>query len=460
MDEIRRGAQFFDLLPEIKEKIKNRDWYSLKNILSECEPVDIAEVLKETRLENMLILLRLLPQKLQSEVFAKFDSETQEKILKNLTDQHIKEVISQINPDDRTELFEEMPPDLTRKFLNLLSPEDRKEALQLLAYPENSVGRLLTPDYVAVRESWSIEEAIQHIRKYGKDAETIDVVYVIDDNWKLLDEIPIRRLILAEPFQKVRDVMDYHYVSINVYADQEEAVKIMQKYDLISLPVVDNSGQLLGIVTIDDIMDILQEEQTEDFTKISAIETQPADLNLITKMREISLKKLYRSRITWLVALLFMDLITGGIIQSFEKTIAKYVVLVTFLPVLVDTAGNAGSQSATLVIRALALGTVGPKDWYILFLRELVVAGALGITMGFGISIMGFVRGGATEIAIVVILAMIVNVIVGCLIGILLPFIFTKFKKDPATASTPLITTLADIVGTGIYLSIAFLILH
>ncbi|HDL10250.1 MAG TPA: magnesium transporter, partial [Candidatus Omnitrophica bacterium] len=250
-----------------------------------------------------------------------------------------------------------------------------------------------------------------------------------------------------------------HFVSIDVNADQEEAIKLFEKYNLVALPVTDSQGHLLGIVTVDDIIDAIREEQTEDFTRFSAIKTKAVDLDLFTRLREIPFRKVFRARVTWLFFLLIMDLMVGGIIQGFQETIAKYVVLVSFLPVLIDTAGNAGSQAATLVIRALALGTVKLKDWAFLLGRELLVAGALGIAMGAGISIMGIVRGKSIAIAQVVVLAMIINVIVGSLIGVLLPFIFTRFKKDPATASTPLITTLADIFGTAIYLGIAYLML-
>lgn len=447
-------------MPEIKEAINEKNWHVLKDFISTWEPVDIIELFKELNPNDMLIIFLLLPTKLQSAIFAKFDANAQENILKSLNEQQVKQILSEIKPDDRTELFEELPPDLIRKLLDILSLEDRKEVLQLLAYPKDSVGRLLTPDYVAVKPTWTIIETMEYIRKYGKDAETINVVYVVDDSGKLLDDIPIRKLILAEPNQTIESLMDHNYVSINAYADQEEAAKVMQKYDLISLPVTNAEGQLLGIVTIDDIIDVLQEEQTEDFTKISAIATKPIKVDFITKIKEVPLQKLYRSRVTWLLALLLMDLITGGIIQGFQETIARYVVLVTFLPVLVDTAGNAGSQSATLVIRAMALGTIQMRDWLKLLIRELFVAGALGITMGLGISFMGILRGRNLTVASVVVIAMIVNVIVGSLIGILLPFIFTRFKKDPATASTPLITTLADIIGTGIYLGIAYLMLH
>ncbi len=447
------------LTPEIRDAIESKDLKTLKNFIKDWEPADIADLFKEIESDFHPLLLRLLPKNLQAEVFSELDSNLQQNILKNLTNETLKNIISELDPDDRTSLFEELPTKLMRELLNLLSKEDRKETLQLLGFPENSVGRLMTPDYVAIKADWSVKQAIEHIRKWGYDAETINIVYVIDNNWKLIDALPIRKLILASPDTKIASLMDYKFISIQAEADQEEAVKLIQKYNLIALPVTDKNGHLLGIVTVDDIIDTMEEEQTEDFTKFSAINPEGVGLDFITNIKEVPYIKIVKSRVTWLLALLMMDLITGGIIQSFENILAKYVVLVTFLPVLVDTAGNAGSQSATLIIRAMALGTVKMKDWTYLLFKELLVAGGLGIIMGAGISIMGIIRGKSFIIAGVVVISMIVNVIVGSLIGVILPFLFTKFKKDPATASTPLITTLADIIGTGIYLSIAFFIL-
>ena len=459
MKQDKISAHINLLKPEIEKLIKDKNWKAIKEAISALYPSDIAELFQELDVKYCLILLRLLPSELQSEVFSELESELQAEILNSLTDQDVKAIITELHPDDRTELFEDLPPPLTRKLLNVLPSEERKEALQLLGYPENSVGRLMTPDYVALKRNWTVEEAIEHLRKYGKDAETIDIVYVVDENWHLVDEIPIRRLILANRTQIIESLMDYHFISTPANSDQEEAIKLFEKYDLVALPVTDSEGRLLGIVTVDDIIDAIREEQTEDFTRFSAIKAKSIDLDLFTRIKEIPLKKIFRARITWLFLLLVMDLVTGGIIQSFGEMIAKYVVLVTFLPVLVDTAGNAGSQSATLVIRALALGTVKLKDWLFLLGRELLVATALGIAMGLGISVMGIIRGRSFLVASVVVLAMIINVVVGCLIGVLLPFIFTKLRKDPATASTPLITTLADILGTGIYLGVAYLIL-
>ncbi len=447
-----------DLYKKLEELIEQRKWFELKNLLAKFYPADIAEILNKLPVEQQVIILRLLPKDLASDVFSQLDTNVQENIIKNLTNEQVKNIIESLDADDRTQLLEELPPKMTRRLINLLSEQERKEALRLLGYPEDSVGRLMTPDYVAIKKNWTIAQALEHIKQFGKDAETIDMIYVIDDDWHLLDDIPIRRIILADPQLTVEQIMDHHFVSMNVKTDQEEAIKIFEKYDLPAIPVTDDEGHLLGIVTFDDILDVMREEHTEDFAKYSGLDTESVGADFITQLKTAPIRTIVRARVTWLLALLLMDVITGSIIQGFENTIAKYVVLVTFLPVLVDTAGNAGSQSATLIIRALALGTVKIRDWIYMLGKELIVASVLGLIMGAGISIMGFVRGNA-HIAKVVIVSMFVNVIIGSLIGVLLPFIFTKLKKDPATASTPLITTLADIIGTAVYLTIATLML-
>ncbi|MFN4227212.1 MAG: magnesium transporter [Candidatus Ratteibacteria bacterium] len=443
---------------EIIELIENKDWHNLKEAIVEWPSPDIAELLEELEEENRIIVFRLLPKKLSVEVFDELNPIVKENLISKLTDEHIRNILSDLPPDERTDLFEELPGKITQRLLNLLSPADRKEALKLLGYPENSVGRLMTPDYVAIKKDWTIDKALNHIREFGKNAETINVVYVVDENWKLLDDITLSKLILSDPDEIVEKIMDFNFIAIGANKDQEEAANLMRKYDLIVLPVIDEEGILLGIVTVDDVLNVIEQEHTEDMTKIFGITPESAGVELITDLLKTPIKDLYKSRITWLIILLFMDLFTGGIINKFNEMIAKYVVLVTFLPVLVDTAGNAGSQSATLIIRSMALGKIKVKDWFKMFGREIFIALLLGLTMGFGISFMGILRGGF-DVCKVVVISMIVNVIAGCLMGMALPFIFTKLKKDPATASAPLITTLADIVGTGIYLTIAMIML-
>ena len=444
---------------ELKDLIQAKKWDVLKRKMSKLLIPDIADIFKTLDSNEALIMIRLLPPDIQSDVFSELDPVTQAHLINNFNEQQLKQIIEELSPDERTNLFETLSPKLTQKILNIISPDEREEILKFLGYPENSVGRMMTTEYVAIKINWTLEKAVRHIREWGKDAETIDMIYVVDENWKLLDDIPIRRILLADSSRTVKDIMDHHFIAVNAYEDQEQAIKLFRKYNLVAIPVIDGENNFLGIVTVDDILDALQKENTEDFTKIGAVSVETKDLNFITNLRTVPVSKIYKSRIVWLLALLLMDLLTGGIIQGFESTIAKYVVLVTFLPVLVDTAGNAGSQSATLIIRAMALGTVNKKDWLFLLGKEFLVATLIGITMGLGISVMGFVRGKSTIIASVVVISMVVNVIIGSLIGILLPFIFSRFKKDPATASTPLITTLADIIGTGIFLGFAYMIL-
>jgi len=421
--------------------------------MPELHPSDIADIIEDLEGDDGAILFRILPKELAADVFSEFESTKQEEILKQLTDSQIQQLILELEPDDRISLFEELPGEVTRGILNLLPHEERKQIAEILAYPENSVGRLITPEYITVKPNWTVEEALQHIKKFGKDAETIDIIYVVDDNWKLLDDVPIRKFILANPDDKVDSLMDKKVISISAYKDQEEAIKLVKQYNLVALPVTDSEGTLIGIVTVDDLIDVMEEEETEDFIKIGGLKTE-GNLNVITDIGEASIYKLYRSRISWLLILLFMDVITGSIIGVFQETLSKYVVLATFLPVLIDTSGNAGSQAATLMVRAIALGDVKLNEWLKLISKELLVSTALGLTMGIGISFMGIVRGGS-KVAFVVSSSMIINVIIGSLIGISLPFLFTKFKKDPATASTPLITTIADIAGTFIYFLLA-----
>src|SRR5690606_23466125 len=350
-------------------------------------------------------------------------------------------------PDDRTQLLEELPGQVTQRLLNLLSPEDLKEARWLLGYPAESVGRLMTPDYVAVRPEWTVEQALAHIRAKGKDSETINVVYVGDQEWRLLDDIELRRLILAAPGTRVEEIMDHAFVTVPAHADREEAVLLMLRYDLIALPVVDSDGVLRGIVTVDDILDVAEEEATEDFHRVGSVAP------LRTSLKEATVGYLYRRRILWLLALVVVNIFSGAGIAAFSDTIAASVALVFFLPLLIGSGGNAGAQSATLMVRALATGDVGMRDWLRMLGKELAVSGALGIAMAVAASLIGIVR--APEVSLVVACTMFVIVIVGSLMGMSMPFLLTRLGFDPATASAPLITSLADIVGVIIYFSIA-----
>ncbi|MCR4438728.1 MAG: magnesium transporter [bacterium] len=437
------------LLPEIQELIEAKDWRTLKEAIADWPAPDIADLLESLHEADRVILFRLLPRQRAAEVFAEFEPDKQRQLLERLTNEQVKMLLEEVSPDDRTELFEELPGKVTQQLLNLLSPADRREALQLLGYPEESVGRLMTPDYVAICSHWSIEQAINHIRRYGRDAETVNVIYVVDDDDHLLDDLPIRRIILAEPSQSVESIMDHKYVAVEASADQEEAIRLIQHYDLNALPVVDKENVLLGIVTVDDVLDVLQEEVTEDVHKGASIAP------LETSYNAASFWSLYRKRVGWLSLLAVAGFLSSTVIAMYEETLAKIVALAFFIPVLIDSGGNTGSQSATLIIRALALGELTPKRWFQVVRKELLVGLLLGATLGLILFVWGEYWKGGAQVGVVVGLSMVCIIFISNLLGSLLPIVMTKLRLDPAVVSGPLITTLIDALGLVIYFTVA-----
>jgi len=438
-----------EIKTNFRELIRNNEWKPLKIALNDLDVVQLAELIEEISDDEEIILFRLLNRKLAKEVFQLLSFSKQEHIVEGLAQngRKLSNLINDIEPDDRTAFFEELPGKITQRLIQLLTPEERQIALQLLGYPEDSIGRLMTPEYIAVKSTDTIEHTFEHIRKYGKNSETLNVVYVVDNDWKLIDDIKIKELILASPHECIRELMDFRFVALNAYDDQETAIKTFRDYDRVALPVVNSDGILIGIITIDDIMDLAEEESTEDFHKFGSFQSA------ISNPLKARILNLYRNRIFWLLALVFMNVFSGAAISSYENVIQSVVSLVFFLPLLIDSGGNAGAQSATLMIRSLAVGEIKISDWYRLILKELFVSLLLGVTMAIGVAVVASFR--APEIILVVSLTMILTVIAGSLIGLLLPFIFTKIKIDPATASAPLITSIADIVGVMIYFSIA-----
>jgi len=371
---------------DIAELIHARDWAMLRRALADVPAPEIADRLTELDKPDRVLLFRALARPQAAAAFAHLEPQWRRTLLEDLTDDETRELLAGLPPDDRTQLLEELPGQVTQRLLNLLSPEDLKEARWLLGYPAESVGRLMTPDYVAVRPEWTIEQALAHIRAKGKDSETINVVYVVDQEWRLLDDIELRRLILAAPGTRVEEIMDHAFVTVPAHADREEAVLLMLRYDLIALPVVDSDGVLLGIVTVDDILDVAEEEATEDFHRVGSVAP------LRTSLKEATVGYLYRRRILWLLALVVVNIFSGAGIAAFSDTIAASVALVFFLPLLIGSGGNAGAQSATLMVRALATGDVGLRDWLRMLGKELAVSGALGITMAVAASLIGIVR--------------------------------------------------------------------
>jgi magnesium transporter len=435
------------LKPDIKELIQGRGWTALRQALSEWPPPEVADLLTDLDKSERVLLFRSLSRDMAAEVFAHLELEQRNALLRELTDEETRALLSDLSPDDRTSLLEELPGEVTQRLLNFLTPADLAEARALLGYPEESVGRLMTPDYIAVRPNWTVEQALAHIRQQGREMETVNVVYVVDANWRLQDELDLRRLIFAEPSQRVEEIMDHTYASVIATADREEAVRLIRRYDVIALPVVDSKGVLLGIVTVDDVMDVAEEEATEDFHKLATVGP------IQTSLRDATVGLLFRRRIGWLLTLVGINVFASAAIAMHEETLAASIALVFFLPLLIDSSGNAGSQAATLMVRALATGDVKGKDWFGLLGKELLVASLMGLAMAVAVSMVGVLR--APEVIPIVAMTMFLVVIIGSVTGMSLPFILSRMGADPATASAPLVTSIADITGVLIYFGIA-----
>ena len=449
------------LQPEIKSLIAERKLSILKEILSDWTPADIADLIVELQENEQVIVFRLLPIELATDTFEQLEFDIQLDLLKAMGKGEIAALLNDMSPDDRTALLEELPGSAAKQLLQLLSTEERIIARTLLGYPENSVGRLMTPDYIAIKPVWTIEEALKYIRENAEDSETLNIVYVIDDRNKLLDDIKIKEFILASPDKKVTDLMDDNYVTLNVTDDQEEAVEVFKKYDRIALPVVDKFGVLIGIVTVDDVLDVAEEEATEDIHKLAAVEA------LEEPYPTIPLLEMVKKRVVWLAILFIAQILTAIVLEYFENEITKAVVLSIFIPLIISSGGNSGSQAATLVIRAMAVGEITLADWWRIMHREILSGLMIGLILGFlGFFQVAFLANFSAAIGahwvllgITISLSIIGIVIWGTLSGSMLPFILKRLGADPATSSAPLVTTIVDIAGIIIYFTVAIIIL-
>lgn len=439
-------------LSDVEGLIERRDWPSLRQALADQPPPEIADLLLELERPKKALVFRAMPRQFSANVFSYLEPKDKDALLRELTNEETRQLLENMRPDDRTELLEEMPGQVTQRLLNVLSPTDVREVCWLLGYPEESVGRLMTPDYVAVRPSWTVSRAMEHVRARGKDSETINVVYVTDPSWKLIGTLGLRHLILANPSQTIGEIMNPNAISLSAFEDREEAVRDMQRYDIPILPVVDSDGVLLGIVTADDVLDVVEEETTEDFQKVAAVE--PLD----TGYGDASPLDLFKKRIVWLLALILVSLASSGIIAAFEDTLGSAIALAFFIPLLIGSGGNTGSQSATLMIRALATEDVDMSQWGRAIAKELLVGTLLGLTMGAASSLLGLFRGGF-EIGLVVGLTMVLIVMLTDIIGAALPYLLTRLGLDPAVASSPLIASMADAMGLFIYFTVARVVL-
>ncbi|WP_269526209.1 magnesium transporter [Coraliomargarita parva] len=437
---------------EVAELIEKGQLKALSERLCNWADPEVADLILSLDKPHQILVYRALPRQRAADVFSHFEPEYQDEILDALTDSDTRHLLANLSPDDRTAMLEELPATVTRRLMQLLSPEDLTESRQLLGYPENSVGRMMTPDYIRLRAEWTCEHALAHIRKFGRDSEILNILYVTDGNGKLIDIVRMRRLIMAPPERVIRDMLNFNFVSLSAFDDQEVAVEMIQRYDVNALPVVDSEGVLLGIVTVDDIFDVAEEEATEDIQKGAAV--APLDMNYTAAAPSF----LFRKRIGWLVILIFVNLLSAGIIAKYQDYLVNYIVLAFFMPLLIASGGNTGAQSATLMVRAIATGDLKLEKWYRAVAKEILVGLMLGGVMGVLSWLLGIYRSGV-EIAMIVSISMVAIVMVANLIGVLLPFTLTKLKLDPAVASSPLITSMMDAVGLTIYFTVAVSIL-
>ncbi len=435
-------------LRTITNYLTTKNWQELRKYLAPIAPEELTWLFDHFSSADQMLLFRCLGREQAAVVFSLLDEEHQQRLLSAFTDQETREVLAHMSPDDRTFLLEELPANVTQRLLNMLNPEDRKEALQLLGYPEGSVGRLMSPDFATITPNLTVAQAMEAIKKQAADSETLNMIYVTDENGKLLDDIRLRRFIAANDDTPVTQLMDGRFTSLSAFDPQETAVKVMKQTGYFALPVTDSDGVLLGVVTADDVLDVAVEEATIDIHKGGGV--KPLDTNYL----KAPIRMLYTRRISWLIILVFVNIFSGAGIAHFEKLIESVVALVFFLPLLIDSGGNAGSQAATLVIRSMALGELRLLDYYRVAWRELRVSVLLGLSMSVAVFFLGWWRSGL-EIGIVVAVSMACIVVIGSLMGMSLPFILRLCKQDPATASAPLVTSIADILGVIIYLGIA-----
>ncbi len=428
--------------------LREDDIESIQIFLSEQHPADIAFIIDALPVAEACRTFRLLPLERRARVFGYLDMDLQVDFARTLGRREFANIVTEMSADERADLFNRLSAEQQESLLPALAQAEREDIRRLASYAEGTVGALMTSDYAMLTPDISAREALDRLRLQAPDKETIYRAYVVDPERKLIGSVRLQELILAPPGASIADLMERNPLFVLVNDDQEVAAREIAKYDVIALPVVDSEGHLLGIVTHDDAMDVVEQEATEDFHKHGTVGT------IVTSLRDASIGLLYRKRITWLVLLVFGNLLSGAGIAFYEDTIAAYVALVFFLPLLIGSGGNAGSQASTLMVRALATGDVSLRDWGRVLGREIMVAGALGLTMALAVSGIGFIRGGP-DIALVVALTMVTIVMVGSVIGMSLPFLLSRFNMDPATASAPLITCIADAVGVVIYFSIA-----
>lgn len=443
------------IVDTVNALMADKNWEGLRAAVTKLPYPDIAEVLAEVGKTERVLIYRILPRELAAEVAAYLEPDDLHFLIQQLSNAEARHLIASLRPDDRTFFLGELPGQVTQHMLNLLSPDDLREARELLGYPEHSVGRLMTPDYVAVRPTWTAEQVLGHIRQRGRDSETINTLYVTDERWHLYGAVDLKQIILAAPTVQVSDLMRTPAISLNAFSDQEIAVATMQRHDAFALPVVNTDGVLVGIVTFDDMMDVAQTEATEDFHLMAAIHGRKKSDTLL----EVSVPAAICRRLPWLIITLFGGMLAGGVIQVFEESLTAVIVLAMFIPVIMDMGGDVGIQTATIVIRGLATGDISRENVLKCLMREVAIGISMGVICGVVVGVAGQIWQGVPKLGFAVGGAMIATMTVASFFGAFLPVIFDRIGVDPAVVSAPLITTIKDITGLVIYFGIASLVM-
>ena len=439
----------------IKELVDGKQYTKLRQELEEELDADVAAVLEEMEEEDMRKVFRILPKDQAAEVFSYLDVDTQQNIITSLSDKDAGLIVDNLMADDAADLMDEMPANVVKRILANASPETRRDINHLLRYPEDSAGSIMTVEYLDLKENLTVEEAIARIRKVGLDSETVNICYVLDSGRRLIGTVSLRYLLLHESSEVIGDFMNENVVSINTMMDQEDAAELFKKYDFTAMPVVDNENRLVGIITVDDIMDIVEEETTEDIEKMNAI--LPGDKPYM----RTGVFEIWKKRIPWLLLLMISATFTGSIITSFEDSLSKYVVLTAFIPMLMDTGGNAGGQASATIIRGLSLNDIAFPDVFKVVWKEIRVAVLCGLTLAACnfLKLMAFDRVGLT-VSLVVCLTLAAVVLIAKVVGCTLPMAAKRIGFDPAVMASPFITTIVDALSLMIYFRIATVLLH
>lgn len=451
------------LQADIEEIIRNKNWEELREAFSELDPSDIAEILIDVPPEDEGVIFRVLPRSMAATAFSYLPLDRQEELIHSLSNGQVQSILNEMTPDDRTRLLEELPAEVTRRLLETLTPTELKSARQLLGYPDRTAGRYMTPEYVALRPDLTAAEAIEQIRKTGRGKETLAIVYVLDKEGHLQADLRLGTIVLADPATKVSDIQDRPVVGVPAGASVDEVVTSFEKYDRVALPVLDSEGRMLGIITADDVLEFAQKEATEEIQRFGGTEA------LDSPYREVGFWVMMRKRGGWLAALFLGEMLTATAMGFFSKEIERAVVLAMFVPLIISSGGNSGSQATSIIIRSLALQQLRLRDWIYVFGREIRCGLGLGMVLGF----IGFFRillwqwVGFTDygphyllVALTVWVALIGVVGFGTLAGSMLPFILRRIGFDPAASSAPFVATLVDVTGLCIYFYVAMLFLH